>query len=72
MELEQMVERLNRKLSGWANDFHIGQVLPAYDVIDQRTMRRLRQWLCRNQNVKSERFVRPLINDCMKNTVWFA
>ena len=55
MELEWMVERLNRMLSGWANYFHLGQVLPAYVAIDNHTAYRLRQWQSRKHKAKSRK-----------------
>ncbi len=55
---EVMVERLNRMMTGWANYFCLGQVGPAYHVVDQHTGRRLRQWLCRKHKLKSRGFVR--------------
>ena len=57
MELEWMVERLNRRLSGWANYFHLGQVLPAYVAIDNHTAYRLRQWQSRKHKAKSRKSV---------------
>ena len=44
---EEMVKRLNRTLSGWANYYCLGQVGPAYSAIDRHAARRLRQWLRR-------------------------
>lgn len=42
----QLVERLNPKLTGWANYFCLGPVSNAYRAIDAYTSARLRQWLC--------------------------
>ena len=55
---EDMVKRLNRMLSGWANYYDLGQVSPAYRSIDHHTTRRLRRWLCSKHKVKSGKFVR--------------
>ena len=41
-----VVERLNRKLTGWANYFCLGPVSNAYRSIDAHTTYRLRRWLC--------------------------
>ena len=53
-----VVVRLNRLLTGWANYFILGQVRPAYAAIDRHATRRLRQWLCRKHQVRSGRYVR--------------
>ena len=49
----QMVEHLNRAMTGWANYFVLGQVSPAYRAIDRHAGRRLRQWLCRKHKVRT-------------------
>ena len=53
-----VVARLNRLLTGWANYFVLGQVSPAYAAIDRHATRRLRQWLCRKHKVRSGQYVR--------------
>ena len=53
-----VVARLNRLLAGWANYFILGQVSPAYAMIDWHTTRRLRQWLCRKHKVRTGKEVR--------------
>ena len=55
---EEVVARLNRLLTGWANYFILGQVSPAYAAIDRHATRRLRQWLCRKHQVRSGQYVR--------------
>ena len=55
---EDMVERLNRMLSGWANYFDLGQAGPACRAVDSHATRRLRQWFCRKHKVRSGKFVR--------------
>ena len=54
----QMVEHLNRVMTGWANYYGLGQVSPAYRAIDCHAVRRLRQWLCRRHKVRSGGTVR--------------
>ena len=54
----QMVEDLNRMMTGWSNYFSLGQVSPAYRAIDRHAVRRLRQWLCRRHKVRSGGTVR--------------
>ena len=41
-----IVERLNRKLRGWANYFRLGPVSKASRAVDLHVTNRLRQWLC--------------------------
>ena len=53
-----MVERLNRRLSGGSQYFHLGQVSPAYAAVDKHATKRLRQWLSRKHKVKSGKHVR--------------
>jgi hypothetical protein len=42
----EIVDRLNRRLRGWANYFCLGPVSKAYRSVDHHATRRLRQWLC--------------------------
>ena len=58
LSAEEMVERLNWFLTGWANYFCLGQVSPAYAAVDAHTTKRFRQWLCRKHKVKSGKYVR--------------
>ncbi|WP_419937414.1 group II intron reverse transcriptase/maturase [Candidatus Palauibacter sp.] len=58
LEAEEVVGRLNRMISGWANYFDLGQVSPAYAAVDRHAIRRLRQWLRRKHKVRSGRYVR--------------
>ena len=53
----EIVNRLNRAMSGWANYFHLGQVDPAYKAVDKHATRRLHQWLCRKHGTKSRKYV---------------
>jgi RNA-directed DNA polymerase len=52
MDVEDRVERLNRKLTGWANYFCLGPVSKAYATVDAHVCRRLRQWLCKKHKVR--------------------
>ena len=56
--MEEMVEGLNRTMSGWANYFSLGQVSPAYNAVNRHTGKRLRQWLGRKHKTRAGRFVR--------------
>ena len=55
---EEVVERLDRMLSGWANYFDLGQVSPAYRAVDMHATRRLRHWCRRKHKVRSGGYVR--------------
>ena len=56
-----VVERLNRKLAGWANYFCLGPVSKAYRAIDAHTAYRLRRWLCCKH--KAQRAARSCYSD---------
>ena len=58
MPAEEMVQRLNGMISGWAHDFTLGQVRPAYRTIDQHATRRLRPWFCRKHKMESKKYMR--------------
>lgn len=58
LDAEEIVQRLNWILSGWANYFRLGQVSPAYQAIDRHTSKRLRQWFCRKHKVRTGKYVR--------------
>ena len=53
LEADDLVERLNRQLHGWANYFKLGPVSKTYRLVDQYTTRRLRRWLCHKHKVRS-------------------
>lgn len=44
---EQLVKELNQTLQGWGAYFSLGTVSRSYDVVDNHTRHRLRQWLNR-------------------------
>lgn len=58
LSAEKLVQRLNSKLTGWANYFHLGPVSRAYRVVDARTKYRLRKWLCSKHRVQGQGFNR--------------
>jgi group II intron reverse transcriptase/maturase len=51
LDAEEIVGRLNRKLTGWANYFCLGPVSPAYHAIDTHVRQRLRRWLCKKHKI---------------------
>lgn len=53
LDANEMVDRLNWMLRGWANYFCLGPVSKAYSTVDRYTNRRLRRWLCRKHKVES-------------------
>jgi RNA-directed DNA polymerase len=53
LDAEEIVCRLNRKLTGWANYFCLGPVSPAYRTLDEHVRNRLRRWLCKKHKVAS-------------------
>jgi group II intron reverse transcriptase/maturase len=54
LDSEEIVGRINRKLSGWSNYFRLGPVSKAYAAVDHHTRKRLRQWLCRKHKVRGQ------------------
>ena len=58
LEAEEVVGRLNRMMSGWANYFDLGQVGPAYRAVDRHAVGRLRQWFCRKHKARSGKSMR--------------
>jgi group II intron reverse transcriptase/maturase len=52
LEPEEMVERLNRLLRGWANYFCLGTVTAAYHKVTAHACYRLRQWLVGKYDVR--------------------
>ena len=58
LDAEEIVGRLNRKLTGWANYFCLGPVSPAYQQLDTHVQARLRRWLCKKHKVASTGYSR--------------
>ena len=58
LDSETVVRRLNWVITGWANYFQLGQVSPAYKIVDEHAIRRLRRWLCRKHKVRTGKYVR--------------
>jgi RNA-directed DNA polymerase len=51
LDVEEVVKKLNQKMSGWANYFCLGPVSKAYAAIELHARKRLRQWLCAKHQV---------------------
>jgi len=51
LDQEQMVAKLNRVMTGWANYFCLGPVSKAYRAVDRHARKRLRQWLCAKHQI---------------------
>jgi len=58
LDVEYIVNRLNRKLAGWANYFCLGPVSSAYKAINIHVKQRLRRWLCKKHKVQGKGFAR--------------
>ena len=52
LEPQEMVERLNRLLRGWASYFCLGTVTAAYRRVSAHVCYRLRRWLVRKYRVR--------------------
>ena len=52
LKTEDVVNGLNRKLTGWANYFCLGPVSPAYNAVNAHVIQRLRRWLCKKHKVQ--------------------
>jgi len=50
-DAKELVQRLNRQLTGWANYFCLGPVSVAYRTLDHHARQRLRRWLCKKHKV---------------------
>ena len=46
LDEDDVVQTLNRIMTGWANYFCLGPVSKAYRAVERHARRRLRQWLC--------------------------
>ena len=58
LDVQAMVDKLNRKLAGWANYFSLGSVRNAYHAVNAHVRKRLRQWLCRKHGVSGRKAYR--------------
>jgi hypothetical protein len=56
LELDELVGRLNRLLSGWGNYFCLGTVAAAYRKVTHHACHRLRQWLVKKCGVQGRKW----------------
>lgn len=61
MEVDQVVRRVNRMLTGWTQYYCLGAIGKAYRAIDEHTPNRLCRWLCMKH--KRERIQRSAYPD---------
>ena len=54
METDVMIERLNRKMNGWANYFCLGPINSSYRALNTHAVQRLRRWLCKKHKVEGK------------------
>jgi len=54
METDVMVDRLNRKMNGWANYFCLGPINSSYRALNCHAVQRLRRWLCKKHKVEGK------------------
>jgi RNA-directed DNA polymerase len=57
-EVPEMVAKLNRMLTGWANYFCLGPAARVYGLVLKHTRRRLRRWLCVKHKVRRGQYAR--------------
>jgi RNA-directed DNA polymerase len=81
-EPEEVVSRLNQILGGWGNYFRLGYVMGAWEVVQQHTCRRFRQWLrrkhgergghqgCPDQVLYEEYGLRKLTESITRLSLW--
>jgi RNA-directed DNA polymerase len=55
---EEVVARINRTITGWANYFCLGSVSQAYAAVDRHVGYRLRHWLRRKHQVRGGIYTR--------------
>jgi len=58
METDVMVERLNRKMNGWANYFCPGPINSSHRALNSHAVQRLRRWLCKKHKVYGNGYTR--------------
>jgi group II intron reverse transcriptase/maturase len=68
LDAETVVERLNRKLVGWANYFCLGPVSKSYRAVNAHATQRLRRWLCHKHKISGNgktRFPEQYLHDTL-------
>ena len=52
---EEIAQKINRLLVGWANYFRVGTISRAWRSVDHYIFQRLRQWWCRKYGIRNRR-----------------
>ena len=56
--VSEIVDKLNRKIRGWANYFCLGPKVRVYAIVMRHARRRLRRWLCAKHKVQDRKHTR--------------
>ena len=57
-DASQVVDALNKVITGWGNYFCLGSVAAAYQRVQYHADQRLRRWLCQKHRVRGQGYAR--------------